>query len=252
MTASSSTRILIADDNDFHRKGVRLYLLQKGFDVLEAPDAATAWQIVLENSLHAVILDIVLPSNPGGRPEASQSVGVDLARQIKRVFPSLAIVLFSAHEDRGRAVADLMRDGARGIVYKLKGCPPAALLSAVEAAQAGQVIIDPDITGPPSLVEELLAHLDPAERHWVEQVVGLLEQLTPREREVVERMAAANNVEGIAQALSITPKTVENHIGRIYCKLGLNEMRRESHDLRCSVVLTKAFLIHNLGAGKGQ
>jgi DNA-binding NarL/FixJ family response regulator len=114
------------------------------------------------------------------------------------------------------------------------------------------VVIDAEITGPPSLADELIERLEPVERRWVEHVAATLEQLTPRERDVAERIAASHNIEGIAQALDITAKTVENHVGRVYHKLGLNDMRQESPDLRRAVVLAKAYLIHDLRTGEGK
>ena len=72
------------------------------------------------------------------------------------------------------------------------------------------------------------------------------DSLTPREKEIAQRVAAAHNTQSIAQALTLTPKTVENYTGRIYDKLGFSEIGTETPGLRKAVLLAKVCMIQEL------
>jgi DNA-binding NarL/FixJ family response regulator len=171
------------------------------------------------------------------------SFGIELARQLKQDYPALGIVLFSAYEDRGGDVLDMIRSGVRGLAYKLKGCAPAALLEALHEVLAGRVLIDPEVTNPRSLADELLARLTDEELPWVEGIMSHFKSLSPREREVAYRLAAAHTTEGIANDLNVAPRTIEHHIGHVYEKLGLRETPAP---LNRWVLLTKACMIMDL------
>ncbi len=240
--------ILLVDDDAFNREGVRLFLEQEGYAVLEAGDAATAWQVLraARGSLpaaDAAVIDISLPLEPSVKAQPGSSAGIELAGRIKAQLPAFGVVLFSAYEDRGGEVLELIEAGRRGLAYKLKGCQPAALLAALCGVMAGQVIIDPEVTSLRTLADQFLRRLAVEERPWVETAAGQLEQLTPRERAVAERLAAAHNNEGIARELKIQLKSVENYVGRIYRKLDLTEAPPH---LRRTVLLAKACLLADL------
>jgi two-component system nitrate/nitrite response regulator NarL len=158
----------------------------------------------------------------------------------------MGIVLFSAYEDRGAEVLDMVREGTRGVAYKLKGARPDALLQAIQDVIAGRVVIDPEVhANRPALADELLNRLSAEERTWVQYALKSFDDLTPREKEIAERLAAAHNTQAIADALIITPKTVENYIGRIYDKLGLSDTT-EAAGLRKAILLAKVCMIHDL------
>lgn len=245
---NSTPTILLVDDDAFNREGVRLYLEQEHFAILEAGDAATAWQLLTapgtaHPTASAAVIDISIPAEPDQKARPSHSLGIQLTGRIKARFPAFGIVLFSAYEDRGSEVLDLIQEGSRGIAYKLKGCQPAALLTALRGVMAGQVIVDPDVINVHSLAEHLVQQLSPEEQPYVQTALSLLGQLTPREREVANRVAAAHSNEGIAQSLALEPKSVENYISRIYDKLGLNGAPRR---LRRTILLAKACMILDL------
>ncbi|WP_343423567.1 hypothetical protein [Candidatus Amarolinea dominans] len=106
------------------------------------------------------MIDISIPAEPGQKAQPSHSLGIQLAGRIKAVFPAFGIVLFSAYEDRGGEVLELIQEGSRGSAYKLKGCQPAALRAALRGVIAGQVIVDPDDECP-LLAEHLVQQLSP-------------------------------------------------------------------------------------------
>lgn len=239
--------VLIVDDDVLNRNGVRLYLQQQGFDVHEAGDARSAWQTVEEQRPDVAVLDIVLPPAPKVRAKHHRSEGVTLAHRIKRAYPQIGVVLFSAHQDRGGRVWDLLHAGHAGIVYTLKGRSPETLLRGIRDAYAGRVVLDPAVlTTAHSLADEFVQRMAAVERPWVERAAERMERLTPRERDVINRIAASFNVEGIADHLGISAKTVENHITAVYNKLGLGNLGDEAPALRKTVILAKACILFDL------
>lgn len=240
-------QILLVDDDTFNREGMRLYLAREGLLITEAGDEATAWQLAQSQDFHAAVVDISIPADSLSPLGANNSLGVRLARRLKQAYPALGVVLFSAYGDRGSEIFDMVRSGARGLAYKLKGSQPGALLTAIYDVIAGRVVIDPEVrANPRGLADELLNNLTPDERAWVERAVGNFGQLTPREMEIAERLAASHNTEGIAQALVLSNKTTENYITHIYEKLGLGDIVREAPHLRKVLILAKAFMVHDL------
>jgi DNA-binding NarL/FixJ family response regulator len=241
--------ILLVDDDQFNRDGIRLFLKSEGYDLIEAGDEETAWQLVQAAATKplAAIVDISIPPDPRTPSRPDHSFGISLARRLKSAYPLLGVVLFSAYQDRGNEVFDLVQAGTRGLAYKLKGSQPAALLAAIQDVLAGRVLIDPEVhANRRGLADEMLKRLSTDERLWVEQAVANFQLLTPREKEIANRLAASHNTEGIAAALFVSSHTTENYITHVYDKLGLNEMARTAPHLRKVVVLAKACMINDL------
>ena len=240
-------RILLVDDDAFNREGVQLYLKREQMEVLEAGDEAAAWNVAQTTPLDAAVIDISIPPDGASPSKASNSYGIHLAQRIKKAYPAVGVVLFSAYGDRGSDILDMIREGTRGLAYKLKGNQPSALLAAIHEVMAGRVVIDPEVhANKPGLAEELIKRLTPDEGHWVEIAVENFELLTPREKEIAQRLAASHNTEGISQALSVSSKTTENYITHIYEKLGINNIAQEAPHLRKVVILAKACMINDL------
>jgi DNA-binding NarL/FixJ family response regulator len=239
--------ILLVDDDAFNREGVCLFLRREHFEVLEAGDEQSALALAATETLHAAVIDISIPPDPSMPSRVQHSFGIDLARRLKQANPMLGVVLFSAYEDRGSEVLNMVRAGTRGLAYKLKGCPPKALLEAINDVRLGRVVIDPEVTNPRSLADEFMARLTPEEQPWVEGIIAQFNQLSPRETEVTYRLAAAYSIDGIANALNVAPRTIEHHIGRIHAKLGLRELPPH---LQRSVLLAKACMIIDLRTGE--
>jgi DNA-binding NarL/FixJ family response regulator len=235
--------VLLVDDNIFNREGLRLYLQREGFVVFEAGDERTALELAERVAMQAAVIDISIPPDASTPSRVQHNFGIHLARQLKVTQPALGIVLFSAYEDRGSDVLEMIRSGTRGLAYKLKGCPPIKLLEALHEVLAGRVLIDSEVTNPRSLAEELMARLTTEERPWVEGIIQRFYQLSPREQEVAYRLAAAHTTEGIANDLNVAPRTIEHHIGHVYEKLGLRETPAP---LNRWVLLTKACMVLDL------
>lgn len=239
-------KILLVDDDVFTRIGLCLYLQEQGYVVVEAGDAETARLLVAEQRPPVAIIDIEIPKTKMSSNTRQNSTGVELAIWLKERYPTLGIVLFSAYEDRGQELLKLVQQGVRGVGYQLKGSRPSKLLQAVQGVMKGQVMVDAEVTQLRRTAMELLARLSPTERFWVEQTLDRLVHLSPREMEVAQQVALGHTVKGTAEVLCLAPKTAENHLGRIYDKLGLDQMHLEAPHLRQVTILAKAFLIYDL------
>jgi DNA-binding NarL/FixJ family response regulator len=166
-----------------------------GNALLEAVDA---------NEPDVVITDIRMP--PQGDDE-----GIRVARELRAKRPDVGVVVLSQYAAADYALA-LLEDGAAGRGYLLKERvhDRAELLAAVEVVAQGGTTIDP------SLIQDLLAA--DRQRH-----ASPLNDLTPREREVLAEMAEGKSNAAIADSLVLTKRAVEKHVGAIFAKLGLED-----------------------------
>jgi DNA-binding NarL/FixJ family response regulator len=151
-----------------------------------------------------VILDIRMPPT-------FTTEGIDLARQVRHDHPGTGIVVLSQHADPEYAL-ELLKDGSNGVAYLLKERLGDAdrLLQAIEEVRSGGSMLDPKI---------VQALLEAQRRRTASKLAGL----TPRELEVLQRMASGKGNAAIARELSITDRSVEKHTNAIFRKLGLSE-----------------------------
>ena len=203
MTGATSRRlrVVLADDSVLFRAGLAHLLTDEGFEVVgEAGDATEVLALVDSAGADVVVLDIRMP--PEHRTE-----GLEAAIAIRERHPSIAILLLSAHVETRHAIR-LLRADATGVGYLLKDrvMREADLLDAIRRVASGGSVIDPEIVG------ELLGRARPH---------GPLDELTPREREVLSLMAEGRSNQAIAERLVLEPKTIEGHIRTIFSKLGL-------------------------------
>ena len=200
-SGSSKIRVLIADDHPMVRQGLRVFLeLEPDLEVVgEASDGAEAAALTAELLPDVVLLDLVMP-------------GVDglsaLETLAEHGLADRALVVTSFGEYRSALPA--LRAGARG--YISKDVDPAALATAVRAVAAGHVLLGPQVA------EALVAQAVGSG-----PVVGGSQgpQLTAREREVLEHIAAGRSNREIAKALKLAEKTVKTHVSNILMKLGV-------------------------------
>jgi DNA-binding NarL/FixJ family response regulator len=193
-------RIVLADDDTLLREGVASLLAGAGFDVIgQAHDAAALLDLVSKGRPDLAIIDIRMP------PDYLME-GLDAARQIREQFPSTGILVLSAHAEVDEAMELLATGNGVGYLLKSRVTDVAEFAEAVARMAAGGSVVDP------ALVQELVTT-----RH------GALEQLTDREREVLELMAQGRSNAGIAHRLWITEGTVEKHVRSILSRLDLAE-----------------------------
>jgi DNA-binding NarL/FixJ family response regulator len=197
----SATRVILADDAILLREALAAVLAAAGFDVVgQAADVPTLLALVDRERPDVVIVDVRMP--PSHTTE-----GLQAARQIRAAQPGIGILVLSQHVETRYAV-DLLRDDASGVGYLLKGrvARLAELADAVRRVAAGGSVIDPEVVG------RLLGR---RRRH------SPLDELTPREREILGLMAEGRSNAAIAQRLTLELKTIEGHVGTILSKLGL-------------------------------
>jgi DNA-binding NarL/FixJ family response regulator len=202
--AAPAVRVLIANGEALVRAGYRA-LLEAGGRIRVVGEAATGEEAVaMAFRLHpdVVLLDATLPGL-----NSVEATGRMLAD------PGIAVMLLTATEEDERVFAAL-RAGARGLV--LKDTEPADLLRAIEVVARGDALLSPSLTR--RLIAELASVPDP-------QLPSsdLIDELTPREREVVALVARGLSNPDIAEQLVISPATSKTHVSRAMLKLGVHD-----------------------------
>ncbi|QKG25925.1 LuxR family two component transcriptional regulator [Actinomadura verrucosospora] len=188
---------MVADDHPVVRGGLRALLGSiDGFEVAgEAEDGHGAVREAVEHGPDVLVMDVRMPGLDG----------IEATRRIGRVAPGVAVLMLTMYEDDD-SVFEAMRAGARG--YLLKGAQQDDIARAIRAVAAGEAIFGPGVArrvlgyfaAPPSAAEPF-------------------PELTARERQVLDLIAAGRANAEIARALAIAPKTVANHISAIFTKL---------------------------------
>lgn len=190
-------RILLADDHAIVRAGYRHLLeRQPGFDVVgEADNAQDAYLRYRQLQPDIFITDISMPG----------ASGLDAIRRILNTAPDARILVFSMHVSPDFALAALAA-GAKG--YITKSSSPDVLLRAIPEALAGRQILSPDIA-------KILALARMSGKKTP------LQELTPREFDILRLLIASGDIEQIGTALHLSPKTVQNLHYQIKRKLGV-------------------------------
>ncbi|RYU11394.1 response regulator [Nocardioides iriomotensis] len=196
-------RILLADDHALVRQGVRMILdAQPDLRVVaEAGDGAEAVELVRTEEVDLAVLDVAMP----------RMTGLQAAREIARRRENLPILMLSMH-DNEQYFFESLKAGASG--YVLKSVADQDLVAAVRAAMRGEPFVYPGVMS--TLVRSYLDRLKRGER--MPETV-----LTSREDEVLKLIAEGQSTREIAQALTISPKTVERHRANILAKLGMRD-----------------------------
>ena len=193
-------RVIVVDDHDLLRKGVRDLLSEHGLQVVgEASDGDDAVRLVAHAAPDVVVMDLNMP----------RMSGIEATRRLARVSPTSRVLVLTVSAD-DETVADAIEAGASG--YLLKDASGDEIASGVRAAAAGEALISPRIAA------RLLERMRPAEGSQGPGS-GTGAELTDREAEVLRLLAAGRDNAGIAQELYISPRTVKNHISSILAKL---------------------------------
>jgi DNA-binding NarL/FixJ family response regulator len=197
-------RVVFADDSYLIREALHEVLTPvESLDLIASfADGESLLAAVEGDPPDVVITDIRMP--PTGDDE-----GIRVARRLRETHPDVGVIVLSQYSGAPYALA-LLEGGAdgRGYLLKERVHDRAELLSAIEVVAQGGTTIDP------SLIQELLA----ADRR---RHASPLDELTPREREVLAEMAEGKSNAAIADSLVLTKRAVEKHVGAIFQKLGL-------------------------------
>jgi len=182
--------VLLADDHEVVREGLRLALLRSPHIrvVGEAPDGETAVSLAERRRPDVIVMDLRMPGMDG----------IEATEEIMRRLPDAKVLIFTAYSERALLQRGL-ESGARG--YILKEAPHETLLRAIEKVAAGETFVDPS----------LMAALT--------QTRGGTDVLTPREREILQLLADGMSNADVAGQLFISQETVKSHVRHILTKL---------------------------------
>jgi DNA-binding NarL/FixJ family response regulator len=217
---AQTARVAIAEDSLLVREGLGRILRDAGFEVVgAAANVEELLELVERARPDVALVDIRLP--PGYSDE-----GLRAAAVIRTRFPAVGLLVLSQYVEAEYALR-LLEGSERRIGYLLKDriLDRSQLTDAIERVVADGVVVDP------SLVAQLLDRRRRADP---------LDELTPREREVLDLMAQGLTDRGIAQRLYITPKTIETHVRHIFQKLSLPESALENKRVRAVLAYLRA------------
>jgi DNA-binding NarL/FixJ family response regulator len=195
-------RVVIADDHALLRTGLSGILgSQEDLEVVGvAADGTEAVRVVRELGPDVVLMDVRMP-------------GIDGIEATRRLADSPARILMLTTFDLDKYVYTAMKAGAAG--FLLKDAAPEVLIAAVRAVAGGETLLAPQITR--RLIEEFVRGPEPGAD------AGLLEGLTPREREVLAEVGRGRSNQEIAGRLFLSEATVKTHLARLMTKLALRD-----------------------------
>ncbi|WBB71836.1 response regulator transcription factor [Micromonospora sp. WMMD1128] len=196
-------RIVLAEDSTLLRDGLTRLLVDEGHEVVAAVgDADDLVSAVARHRPEVVVTDVRMP------PTNSDD-GLRAALEIRREFPTVAVLVLSQYVEK-RYAAQLLADRSEGVGYVLKDrvAQVEDFLDALDRVAAGATALDPEV------VRQLMSgtsRTDP------------LSRLTPRERDVLHHMAQGHTNAAVAQRLHVSQSAVEKHVNAIFDKLDLSD-----------------------------
>jgi DNA-binding NarL/FixJ family response regulator len=197
-------RVLVADDHPLFREGLSA-LLTKAPDTEVVGEAGVGTEVVrlaLDLAPDVILMDIMMPDMNG----------IEATQRVLAARPQTGVIMLTMLEDDDSLFA-AMRAGARG--YVLKGADTAEVLRTIRAVAAGEALFGPAIAARMiRFFREPAAAAPP-----VDAATATFPDLTEREHEVLDLIAAGRSNTDIAEILVVSPKTVRNHITNIYSKL---------------------------------
>jgi DNA-binding NarL/FixJ family response regulator len=216
--ALDDVRVVVVDDHDLFRTGLRNLLEEQGVNVVgEAPNGQTALRLVSELAPEVVIMDLNMPG----------LTGVETTRQLAGIAPLTRVVVLTISAD-DEDVMDAVMAGACG--YLLKDSSIQDLIVGIRAAADGESLISPQIA---AKVLQRLRSQSTSE----DAAATIRAELSDREIEVLKLIANGKDNAQIARELFISPKTVKNHISNILMKLQIdNRIQAAVYAVRSGIV----------------
>lgn len=205
-------QILIADDHEVARRGIRAVLeSHPGWEVCaEAKDGREAVELAFSLKPDVILLDIGMPNLNG----------LEAARQILAISPDVPILILTMH-DSDNVIREVLRAGARG--FLLKSDAGRDLLNAIEALQRQRTFFTPRVS---QMVLDGFLNRENTDMEEETKALPLSsgEVLTAREREVIQLLAEGKTSKEVAVTLNLSVKTAETHRTNLMRKLGLHSV----------------------------
>lgn len=194
------TRVFLVDDHRLFLAGVRSEIEGSVDIVGSATDVDDAIEAIRDTSPEVVLVDVHMPG--GG--------GLTVIEQVSETHPDVRFLALSV-SDAAEDVIAMIRAGARG--YVTKSISPEELIESIARVQAGDAVFSPRLAGfvLDAFADTMSVPVDPE-----------LDQLTPREKEVLRQIARGYSYKQVARRLSISVKTVETHVSAVLRKLQLS------------------------------
>jgi DNA-binding NarL/FixJ family response regulator len=200
--SAAGVRVLLVDDHDLFRTGLRTLLEEQGVEIVgEAANGDDAVHLVEEHAPDVVLMDLEMPGKRG----------IEATREVVSIAPLTRVVVLTI-SDQDADVMDAVIAGACG--YLLKDASIQDLLRGIAAASKGESLISPAIAA--KVLQRLRASSPD-----MEAAETLLTQLSERELQVLKLIANGKDNAQIAGELFISAKTVKNHISNILLKLSI-------------------------------
>ena len=200
----AASRVVVVDDHALVRAGIRQLVesIEGVVVVAESGDGREAVALAGKHRPDVVLLDISM----------KELNGIDATLQIKAESPETRVLILSMHNTED-FVRRAIKAGASG--YLVKDCAPAELGTAIEAILRGQIYLSPSISK--HLVSGLL-------NGYKSEVTSNLDDLTPRQREILQMVAEGKSTKKIAFTLDVSVKTVETHRSAIMNRLDIHDI----------------------------
>jgi DNA-binding NarL/FixJ family response regulator len=216
--ALDDVRVLVVDDHDLFRTGLKTLLEEQGVKVVgEAANGQTAIRMVGDLAPDVVVMDLNMPG----------LTGVETTRKLAGIAPLTRVVVLTISAD-DEDVMDAVMAGACG--YLLKDSSIQELIMGIRAAAGGESLISPQIAA------KVLRKLR-AQSSSVDAAETIRAELSDREIEVLKLIANGKDNAQIARELFISPKTVKNHISNILMKLQIeNRIQAAVYAVRSGIV----------------
>ncbi len=209
MATDQSLRVLLVDDHDLFRTGMRELLEDEGFEVADSSSGAAALRRVSSLGPDVVVMDMNMPG----------MTGVQATQELRKVAPDTPVLMLTVAQDDERVVEAVLA-GACG--YLLKDAELEDIIDGIRHAAAGECVVAPRVAG--GLLERIRAgNRTSSPNNELSSAAGDVspEPLTAREREVLAFLAQGMENGEISRKLFISPSTVKSQISSIFEKLGV-------------------------------